>query len=63
MTVPEASRTIGRAVPNAELVELRPAGHMAPLEQHGRFADVLARFCERCFAPARGRGEELRPTA
>jgi pimeloyl-ACP methyl ester carboxylesterase len=62
VTVPAASRTIGRTVPNAELVELSPAGHMAPLEQHGPFAEALARFCDHCFA-ARAPGDRLRPTA
>jgi pimeloyl-ACP methyl ester carboxylesterase len=58
VTVPEASRTIGRSIPNAELVELRPAGHMAPFEQHAAFARALAPFCDRCFGLA---GEAVIP--
>ena len=63
VTVPEASRTICRAVPDAELVELRPAGHMAPLEQHRAFAEVLGAFCGRCFGVSGGKVTQLRRSA
>jgi pimeloyl-ACP methyl ester carboxylesterase len=63
VTVPAASRTIAASIPNAELVELRPAGHMAPFEQHTAFAQALAPFCDRCFGPADGKVIQLRPTA
>jgi pimeloyl-ACP methyl ester carboxylesterase len=63
VTVPAASRTISRSIPNAELVELRPAGHMAPLEQHGPLAQALAAFCGRCFGASGGKVVPLRRSA
>jgi pimeloyl-ACP methyl ester carboxylesterase len=44
ITIPEASAYMHRAVPAAELVELRPAGHMSVLEQPDRFAEAVAAF-------------------
>ena len=63
VTVPEASRTISRTVPDAELVELPAAGHMAPFEQHAPFARALTAFCDRCFVAGRGRMEQIRLSA
>jgi pimeloyl-ACP methyl ester carboxylesterase len=63
VTVPAASRTISRAIPDAELVELPAAGHMAPFEQHAPFARLLTAFCDRCFAARRGGVEQIRLSA
>jgi pimeloyl-ACP methyl ester carboxylesterase len=47
--VPEASAYLRDVIPTAELVCLRPAGHMGLLEQHERFNDEVARFGAACF--------------
>jgi pimeloyl-ACP methyl ester carboxylesterase len=49
VTIPEASLHISEAVPMGHLVELRPGGHMALLEQNERLAESVAQFGARCF--------------
>jgi pimeloyl-ACP methyl ester carboxylesterase len=46
LTVPEASRFLRDTLPHAELIKVRPAGHMTVLEHHERIAAELADFCE-----------------
>jgi pimeloyl-ACP methyl ester carboxylesterase len=47
--VPESSAHIRDVIPAAELVYLRPAGHMGPFEQHGRLNEVVTQFGAKCF--------------
>jgi pimeloyl-ACP methyl ester carboxylesterase len=56
--VPQVSARMRAALPAAELLVLRPGGHMANWEHHGPFADAVAAFAARCLsapAPADGR--------
>ena len=57
--VPEASRYICKTMQSASLVTLEPAGHMALLEQNGRFADAVSQFSAQCFEADRTRKESL----
>jgi pimeloyl-ACP methyl ester carboxylesterase len=46
--VPEVSRRMHRRIPNSEIVELSPAGHLDLLEQHTAFSEALRRFHDQC---------------
>jgi pimeloyl-ACP methyl ester carboxylesterase len=46
LTIPEASRFLRDVLPRAELLKVRPAGHMSLLEQHERIAAELQDFCQ-----------------
>lgn len=46
-----ASASMHDVIRRAELVNLRPAGHMGLLEQHGRFNELVAQFSAACFQP------------
>lgn len=48
-TLPEASRRIAEAVPNARIVDLAPAGHAGLIEQHGPWAEAVEAFGVACF--------------
>jgi pimeloyl-ACP methyl ester carboxylesterase len=51
--VPQVSARMQAALPVAELLVLRPAGHMGNWEHHQRFAAAVADFAARCLdAPA-----------
>jgi pimeloyl-ACP methyl ester carboxylesterase len=50
LTTPEASVAMQRAIPDADLVVLEPAGHMGLLEQHRAFATAIATFSDRVLA-------------
>jgi pimeloyl-ACP methyl ester carboxylesterase len=52
--VPEASRAMAAALPSAELVTLRPAGHMGLFEQHEQLTEAVRRFSARCFRAEHG---------
>ncbi len=47
--VPETARYLVDHLPNARLVMLKPAGHMAILERHDRLIPALSRFCDEAF--------------
>jgi pimeloyl-ACP methyl ester carboxylesterase len=51
--VPEASAHIRDVIPAAELVYLRPAGHMGLFEQHGRLNEVVTQFGAKCVRSER----------
>jgi len=56
MIVPETGRWLRDAIPGAELLVLKPAGHQAIFEQHEPFISALNVFCARVTAvqpPAR----------
>lgn len=62
--VPQVSARMRDALPQAELVVLRPAGHMGNWEQHPRFVEAVAAFSARCLAaPAPGADGRLGPGA
>ncbi len=62
--VPQVSARMRDALPQAELVVLRPAGHMGNWEQHPRFVEAVAAFSARCLAaPAPGADGTLGPGA
>ena len=47
--VPQVSARLQAALPAAELLVLRPAGHMGNWEHHERFAAAVADFAARCL--------------
>jgi pimeloyl-ACP methyl ester carboxylesterase len=58
ITPPASARRLAEGLPQARLVVLEGAGHMAPLERHEQFNRVLGRFLEEVLerrpVPARG---------
>lgn len=44
-TIPAASKHMQAELPQAELVTLKPGGHMSLMEQNQRFAEVVSTFC------------------
>ena len=55
ITPPASAKRLAESLPDARLVTMKGAGHMAPLERHGPFNRVLERFLdafERRPAPA-----------
>ena len=48
MIVPETSRRMREAIPEARLETLEPAGHMALFERHERFVEALGAFATGC---------------
>lgn len=62
--VPQVSTRMRDALPEAELVVLRPAGHMGNWEQHPRFVAAVAAFGARCLAaPEADAGRAASPAA
>lgn len=47
-TTPPASIRMKAELPQAELVTLKPGGHMALMEQNPRFAEAVSTFCATC---------------
>ncbi|HEY9908908.1 MAG TPA: alpha/beta hydrolase [Thermosynechococcaceae cyanobacterium] len=43
-TLPKANHRLSADIPKAELVELRPAGHMGLMERHDQFAEAVRSF-------------------
>ena len=52
LTVPAASRHMLAAIPNAELVEVAPAGHPGFLERSASYDSAIAAFVEKCMEAA-----------
>lgn len=52
VTPPSAARALAEALPDAELLELRDAGHMAPLEAHEAVTAHVHRFAAGVLAAA-----------
>lgn len=50
LTVPAATKWIGRSIAISEVLELRPAGHVSTLEQNDDFGHAVSNFVERCNA-------------
>ena len=49
ITPPASAKRLAESLPDARLVTLKGAGHMAPLERHGPFNRVLERFLADAF--------------
>jgi pimeloyl-ACP methyl ester carboxylesterase len=47
LTPPDAARSMSRAIPDAELVEIPGAGHISPLSHHTLVNDAIHRFLGR----------------
>lgn len=47
-TTPPASIRMRAELPEAELVTLKPGGHMALMEQNQQFAEAVSAFCSTC---------------
>jgi pimeloyl-ACP methyl ester carboxylesterase len=47
-TTPPASIRMKAELPQAELVTIKPGGHMALMEQNQRFAEAVSNFCATC---------------
>jgi len=47
-TTPPASFRMKAELPESELITLKPGGHMALMEQNGRFAEAVSEFCANC---------------
>jgi pimeloyl-ACP methyl ester carboxylesterase len=47
-TTPPASIRMKAQLPQAELVTIKPGGHMALMEQNQRFAEAVSNFCATC---------------
>jgi pimeloyl-ACP methyl ester carboxylesterase len=58
LTPPTSARALKEELPKGRLVVLESAGHMAPMERHEQFNDVLTGFLAECFSatpvPAEG---------
>jgi pimeloyl-ACP methyl ester carboxylesterase len=54
--VPQVSARMQAALPAAELLVLRPAGHMGNWEHHARFAAAVGDFAARCLEAPSGPG-------
>jgi pimeloyl-ACP methyl ester carboxylesterase len=52
ITPPDCARQMHRAVGNAQLKIVPDSGHMTPVEQPDRFADILRKFIESCGCPS-----------
>jgi pimeloyl-ACP methyl ester carboxylesterase len=48
LTVPEASRFIAQQIPNSELIQLEPGGHVSTLERSREFGQVVSSFARDC---------------
>jgi pimeloyl-ACP methyl ester carboxylesterase len=46
MTPPSSALALKNALPDGRLVVLQGAGHMAPMERHEQFNEVLREFLE-----------------
>jgi pimeloyl-ACP methyl ester carboxylesterase len=52
LTPPASALALKNALPEGRLVVLRGAGHMAPMERHEQFNDLISRFADEVFAGA-----------
>jgi pimeloyl-ACP methyl ester carboxylesterase len=59
MIVPETSRRMSEAIPNARLERLEPAGHMAIFERQDQMMALLGEFAAACTGP-NGTAPEVR---
>ena len=58
LTIPEASRQMGWSIPHADLIELKPAGHMSTLERNREFGRALIEFAGGFKLPRAGAAHE-----
>jgi pimeloyl-ACP methyl ester carboxylesterase len=49
ITLPEASRTMASAIPQAQLIQVSPAGHPGFLERSERYDAAIAEFAATCL--------------
>lgn len=54
-TLPIASQHMAETIPNAQIVDLVPAGHTGLIEQHGRWVEVVNTFAAACLGAQRTR--------
>jgi pimeloyl-ACP methyl ester carboxylesterase len=57
VTIPEASEYMSEVIPHNQFVKLAPGGHMAHMEQHERFTQLVGEFAAACAS----RPETLTP--
>jgi 3-oxoadipate enol-lactonase len=55
LTPPASALALKNALPQARLVVLKGAGHMAPMERHEQFNELLTGFVDEVFTGARAR--------
>jgi pimeloyl-ACP methyl ester carboxylesterase len=61
LTLPEASRTMEAAIPDARLVQVAPAGHPGFLERSEQYDAAIAEFAMQCLGAAAGLQPEPAP--
>ncbi len=54
ITLPEASRTMASTIPQAQLIQVSPAGHPGFLERSERYDAAIAEFAATCLTPQPG---------
>jgi pimeloyl-ACP methyl ester carboxylesterase len=60
LTPPSSALALKRKLPDGRLVVLEGAGHMAPMERHDQFDELLRDFVAEAFAGASTSGERAR---
>ena len=50
LTPPASALALKRSLPDARMVVLKGAGHMAPLERHEQFNELLEGFLDEAFS-------------